>query len=121
MKRLMIAVPARGLVAVPPAVGQTKPGDTKPAEPKPTAPKEPTLPEGITKGSTVEGLTEYVFKNGLKVILLPDASSPKVTVNCTIFVGSRHEGYGETGHGPPARAHGLQGQPEVPGRAQGPA
>ena len=72
-------------------------GQPKPADPKPTAPKEPTLPEGIIKGSTVEGLTEYRLKNGLKVILLPDASSPKVTVNCTIFVGSRHEGYGETG------------------------
>ena len=69
----------------------------KPADPKPTAPKEPTLPDSITKGSTVEGLTEYKLKNGLKIILLPDASSPKVTVNCTIFVGSRHEGYGETG------------------------
>jgi zinc protease len=29
--------------------------------------------------------------------LLKDDSKPIVTVNCTIFVGSRHEGYGETG------------------------
>ena len=87
MSRLLIAGLLSAVLAIPSGFGQ----------PKPTAPKELTLPEGITKGSTVEGLTEYVLKNGLKVILLPDASSPKVTVNCTIFVGSRHEGYGETG------------------------
>ena len=33
----------------------------------------------------------------MKVLLFPDASSPKVTVNLTLLVGSRHEGYGETG------------------------
>ena len=55
------------------------------------------LPEGITKVGTVEGVTEYKLANGLKIVLIPDASQPKVTVNCTIFVGSRHEGYGETG------------------------
>eukprot|EP00913_Durusdinium_trenchii_P028347 g26575.t1 len=31
------------------------------------------------------------------VLLFPDASKPIVTVNLTIFVGSRHEGYGEAG------------------------
>src|SRR4051812_30499397 len=55
------------------------------------------LPDGITKGDTVEGMTEYQLKNGLRVILIPDASQPKVTVNITVFCGSRHEGYGETG------------------------
>jgi zinc protease len=49
------------------------------------------------KVAAVEGITEYQLDNGLKVLLFPDASSPKVTVNLTIFVGSRHEGYGETG------------------------
>jgi len=87
MIRLFVACLIAGMLAIPSGFGQ----------PKPTAPKEPTLPEGITKGSTVEGLTEYKLKNGLKIILLPDAASSKVTVNCTIFVGSRHEGYGETG------------------------
>jgi zinc protease len=53
--------------------------------------------EAFTKVVTVEGITEYQLPNGLRVILLPDASRPIVTVNCTIFVGSRHEGYGETG------------------------
>lgn len=46
---------------------------------------------------TVEGITEYRLENGLQVLLFPDSSSPKVTVNLTIFAGSRHEGYGEAG------------------------
>jgi len=53
--------------------------------------------EPFTKVGAVEGITEYTMPNGLRVLLFPDPSSPKVTVNCTIFVGSRHEGYGETG------------------------
>src|SRR6185503_10239046 len=35
--------------------------------------------------------------NGLRVLLFPDSSQSKVTVNMTVLVGSRHEGYGETG------------------------
>lgn len=62
-----------------------------------TAQEAKKLPEGFTEIGKVEGLTEYKLANGLKVVLIPDASQPKVTVNCTIFVGSRHEGYGETG------------------------
>ena len=31
------------------------------------------------------------------MLLFPDATRPKVTVNLTVLVGSRHEGYGETG------------------------
>ncbi len=54
----------------------------------------PTAP---VKGATVEGITEYRLGNGLKVLLFPDASKPTVTVNITYLVGSRHEGYGETG------------------------
>ncbi|HET6878947.1 MAG TPA: pitrilysin family protein [Pirellulales bacterium] len=46
---------------------------------------------------SVEGITEYRLDNGLRVLLYPDPSKPKVTVNLTVFVGSRHEGYGETG------------------------
>lgn len=46
---------------------------------------------------TVEGISEYQLENGLQVLLFPDNSSPKVTVNLTVFVGSRHEGYGEAG------------------------
>lgn len=50
-----------------------------------------------TKVTSVEGITEYRLDNGLTVLLFPDASKPTVTVNVTYMVGSRHEGYGETG------------------------
>ncbi|MCE3261731.1 MAG: insulinase family protein [Pseudoduganella sp.] len=56
-----------------------------------------TLPAGVAKGPSVEGITEYRLPNGLKVLLFPDASKPTVTVNVTYLVGSRHENYGETG------------------------
>jgi zinc protease len=46
---------------------------------------------------TIEGITQFQLDNGLKILLYPDNSAPTVTVNLTVFVGSRHEGYGETG------------------------
>jgi zinc protease len=49
------------------------------------------------KVASVEGITEYQFENGLRLLLFPDASQSKVTVNMTVLVGSRQEGYGETG------------------------
>jgi zinc protease len=52
---------------------------------------------GMKKITTIEGISEYRLDNGLKVLLFPDPSSSKVTVNMTVFVGSRHEGYGEAG------------------------
>ncbi len=55
------------------------------------------LPAGVTRGASVEGITEYTLANGLRVLLFPDQSKPTVTVNITYLVGSRHEGYGETG------------------------
>ncbi len=55
------------------------------------------LPTGVRQNSSLAGVTEYGFPNGLRVLLLPDSSSPKVTVNVVYLVGSRHEGYGETG------------------------
>jgi zinc protease len=56
-----------------------------------------TIPQGVQKKATVGGITEYDYANGLRVLLFPDPSSPKVTVNMTYLVGSRFEGYGETG------------------------
>src|SRR4029077_5759526 len=50
-----------------------------------------------TKVTSVEGITEYRLDNGLQVLLFPDNSKAKVTVNVTYMVGSRHEGAGETG------------------------
>jgi zinc protease len=49
------------------------------------------------KVASVEGITEYQYDNGLRLLLYPDNSQSKVTVNLTVMVGSRHEGYGETG------------------------
>src|SRR5947208_1594464 len=49
------------------------------------------------KVATVEGVTEYRLSNGARVLLFPEASRPTITVNMTVLVGSRHEGYGETG------------------------
>jgi len=56
-----------------------------------------TLPAGVQLVRNVEGINEYVLQNGLKVLLVPDASKPSTTVNITYRVGSRHENYGETG------------------------
>ncbi len=49
------------------------------------------------KTTSVEGITEYMLGNGMKVLLFPDPSKQTATVNITYLVGSRHEGYGETG------------------------
>ncbi len=56
-----------------------------------------TLPQGVQKKASMGGITEYDFANGLKVLLYPDPALPEITVNVTYLVGSRHEGYGETG------------------------
>ncbi len=54
-------------------------------------------PAAPVRTASVEGITEYRLANGLKVLLFPDSSKPTVTVNMTYLVGSRHEGYGESG------------------------
>ena len=55
------------------------------------------LPAGVDKVTSVEGITEYRLKNGLRVLLFPDQTKTNVTVNITYLVGSRYEDYGETG------------------------
>ena len=48
--------------------------------------------------TTVEGITAYRLpSNGLQVLLYPDQTKPQTLVNLTYLVGSRDEGYGETG------------------------
>lgn len=47
--------------------------------------------------ASVEGVKEYRLSNGLQILLVPDASQANVVVNVVYHVGSRHEGYGETG------------------------
>jgi zinc protease len=55
------------------------------------------LPRGVTAGPSVGGISEYKLPNGLTVLLFPDETQAKLTVNITYLVGSRHENYGETG------------------------
>jgi hypothetical protein len=73
------------------------------------------LPAGMTRGATVEGITEYTLANGLRVLLFPDQSKPTVTVNITYLVGSRHEGYGETGSTRTSRRNSLSTGPSRTG------
>lgn len=58
---------------------------------------QPALPQGVTKVTSVEGITEYRLPNGLRFLIFPDATKPTITVNMTYLVGSRHEGSGEGG------------------------
>ena len=55
------------------------------------------LPTGVTAGPTYEGISEYRLANGLRVLLIPDNSVDTITSNIVYAVGSRHEGYGESG------------------------
>ncbi|MEO7731404.1 MAG: insulinase family protein, partial [Kofleriaceae bacterium] len=76
----------------------TGPVAQTPAAPAPTgaapAPRPGAPPRQVT---SVEGITEYVLGNGLHVLLFPDPTKDTFTVNITYVVGSRMEGYGETG------------------------
>lgn len=47
--------------------------------------------------SNTEGVKEYTLSNGMKVLLIPDASQSNMVVNIIYNVGSKHEGYGEKG------------------------
>jgi zinc protease len=76
---------------------QAEKARTQPATAPVKAASDGKLPPGVSKVSTVEGMTEYRLANGLRFILFPDASKPTITVNITYLVGSRHENYGETG------------------------
>lgn len=83
------ALGAALLWALPPAASAQKAVASPKAASRPSA--------AITKGPTVEGITQYTLANGLRVLLFPDASQPTATVNITFLVGSRNEGYGEKG------------------------
>jgi len=78
-----------------------------------------TLPRGVTLGPTAEGITEYRFANGFKLLLLPDNSKPTVTVNMTYRVGSSHENYGENRHGAFAGTFDVQGHAALSGNPAG--
>jgi zinc protease len=61
---------------------------------QPKAPAVSAAPEFVT---SVEGVKEYRLSNGLQILLVPDPTQTNVVVNVVYHVGSRHEGYGETG------------------------
>ncbi|HEV3411480.1 MAG TPA: pitrilysin family protein [Puia sp.] len=61
---------------------------------QPKAPASPAMPEFVT---SVEGVKEYRLSNGLQILLVPDPAQTNVVVNVVYHVGSRQEGYGETG------------------------
>ena len=63
----------------------------------PTLFAQTALPAGVERVTSVEGITEYRLKNGLRVLIFPDQSKQTITVNITYLVGSKHENYGETG------------------------
>src|SRR5574341_276385 len=49
------------------------------------------------KAASLEGVTEWQFANGLKLLTVPDPGLDTITGHITYLVGSRHEGYGEKG------------------------
>jgi zinc protease len=69
-------------------------GNNESPENTKNTPMEKTTSKKITE---VEGISQYELSNGVEVLLFPDPSKEVVTVNMTVFVGSRHEGYGEAG------------------------
>jgi zinc protease len=106
MNKLMIAMLCAGLLSpatilAAPARKPVKPAPVKKPDPAsivvaPAVPVPPPLPAPV-KGASMAGITEYRLVNGLQVLLLPDASKPVITTNLVYLVGSRHEGYGQTG------------------------
>ncbi len=69
-------------------------------------PASPPAPRSKASPSTT-------WPTACKVLLFPDASQPKVTVNITYLVGSRHGELRRDRHGAPARAHGVQGHEDA--------
>lgn len=88
---------ARALLAAVIALGVAMSVAAQPAPAVPGPAAGPTLPAGVTRGPSVEGITEYRLANGLRVLLFPDPSSATFLANITYLVGSRHENYGERG------------------------
>jgi zinc protease len=62
-----------------------------------TAYSQAPLPAGVERVTSVEGITEYRLANGLRVLLFPDPSNARITVNVTYLVGSVDENAGEAG------------------------
>lgn len=72
--------------------------DLNPATKKMSDESETSVAVSAAKSlAKIEGISQYSLSNGVNVLLFPDPSKEVVTVNMTVFVGSRHEGYGEAG------------------------
>ncbi|HEU0228982.1 MAG TPA: pitrilysin family protein [Burkholderiaceae bacterium] len=56
-----------------------------------------TLPAGVTRGPSVQGVTQYTLTNGLRVVLANDDSQSTTTVNMTYLAGADRENYGQAG------------------------
>jgi zinc protease len=82
IRRAVHVLPALALLAIPMNPGCVRAQQTQ---------------VDLTPVASVEGITEYRLDNGLRFLMFPDPSKPQITVNITYLVGSRHEGYGETG------------------------
>jgi zinc protease len=83
----LVLVAAFGLAGTVPARAQA-----------PVSPAAVSLPAGVERVTSVEGITEYrLTSNDLRVLLFPDPTKETITVNVTYLVGSAHENYGETG------------------------
>ncbi len=89
-----LAAGAALLLIAAQAQAQVKP---KTPAPKATIVTNTSSLSAPVKITSVEGITEYRLGNGMQVLMFPDNSKPIITVNVTYKVGSRHEGYGETG------------------------
>ena len=92
---VLAAVIALAGASPAPAKGPAAPQAASVAAPAAQGPI--VVPPGVEKGASVEGISEYRLANGLRVLLFPDPSKDTATVAITYLVGSRHEGYGETG------------------------
>ncbi len=78
-----------------------------------------SVPSGASQPvTTVEGISEYRLDNGLRVLLFPDPTKETATVCITYLVGSRHEGYGETGMAHLLEHLAFKGTPRHPNISQ---
>ena len=84
----------------------------------PKAAATASLPAGVERVTSVEGITEYRMANGLQILLFPDPTKETITVNVTYLVGSSHENYGETGMAHLLEHLVFKGTPKHPNIAQ---
>lgn len=92
-----VAATVQGCTPAPKPVAMPAPVQVPVQPPDATAPPPPAAVAKAEQVRELEGITEYRLANGMQVLLFPDQTKSTFTVNMTYFVGSKHEGYGETG------------------------